>query len=57
MLFRSGKDAGGARLTRSGCGRYLVISWQAAPEGRKRSEYGALTVTRLALVEAAALAG
>lgn len=52
----TGKDAAGARLTRSRCGRYLVVAWRAAPEGRKRSEYGAVTATRLALVETAALA-
>jgi len=52
-----GKDVAGARLARSGCGRYLVASWRSAPAGRKRSEYGALTVTRLALVETSALGG
>jgi hypothetical protein len=49
------KGAMGARLTRSPCGRYLVAWWKAPPEGRRRSEYGAVLVTRVALLEAAAL--
>jgi hypothetical protein len=49
------KGAAGARLTRSPCGRYLVAWWKAAPEGRRRSEYGAVLVTRLVLLEAASL--
>lgn len=49
------KGAMGARLTRSPCGRYLVVWWKAPPEGRRRSEYGAVLVTRLVLLEAAAL--
>ncbi len=49
------KGAMGARLTRSPCGRYLVAWWKAPPEGRRRSEYGAVLVTRVALLEATAL--
>jgi hypothetical protein len=51
----AGKSVAGARLARSPCGRYLVAWWRAAPEGRHRSEYGAVAVTRLALLEASAL--
>jgi hypothetical protein len=48
-----GKTPHGARIARSVCGRFLVLSWRVAPERRRRSEYGALMATRLALVETA----
>lgn len=52
-LNLTGKAPHGARLLRSPCGRFLVLSWRVAPEGRPRSEYGALRATRLAVLETA----
>jgi hypothetical protein len=45
-----------AALARSAGGRYLIAHWRVEPEGRKRIQYGAITATRLCLIDAARVA-